>query len=119
MEIYSEDIEFLKELYSQNELDLYFFHEKYRLSPAQLSRTINKFLETGLIDLKENKVILNDVGRKWIISHRKKLFLDASRRYWKKVPEDMTQDVICINELYKPNRKEIDVELFKIFEDGE
>lgn len=118
MEIYSEDIEFLKELYLENKVDLYFFHEKYRLSPAQLSRTISKFIEKDLITLKDNCVILNETGKKWIVSQRKHLFLNESRKYWKKAPENMMQKTKLINELYKPNRKDIDVELFKNLEDG-
>ncbi len=118
MDIYSEDIEFLRELYCKNEVDLYFFHEKYRLSPAQLSRTISKFIEIELIILQDNNIVLTETGKKWIISHRKNLFLDEKRKYWKEIPNNMVQETININELYKPNRNKLDTELFKNYEDG-
>lgn len=118
MKLYSEDIEFLKELYHKDRVDLYFFHEKYRLSPAQLSRTLNKFLKMELVVLQGNEVLLNETGRMWIIKHRRDLFLGVRRKYWKEIPDNMVQNAININELYLPNKKSLDTELFKNFEDG-
>ncbi|EMQ95005.1 hypothetical protein D778_00002 [Xanthomarina gelatinilytica] len=42
-----------------------------------------------------------------------------SNKYWKQVPEYMQQEPLEINEVYKPIRKNLDSELFEIFEDGE
>lgn len=113
MDIYSEDIELLKELYLREKVDLYFFHEKYKLSPAQLGRTLKKFNDAGYIIIDKQDVILNEIGRKWIIGNRRQLFLKEKSKYWKKVPEEMTQKNLSINELYIPNRKNIDNELFE------
>lgn len=116
--LFSEDVEFLKELYYKNRLDLYFFHEKYRLSPAQLARTIRKFEELDLIVLSCDQVILLDKGRSWIFANRKNIFLKEKSKYWKVIPVKMCQKVLGVNELYKPNRKKIDKELFENTEDG-
>ena len=118
MDLYSEDIELLKELYLREKVDFYFFHEKYKLSPAQLGRTLKKFKDAGFIVLDGQNIVLNETGRKWIIGNRRELFLKEKSKYWKKIPEEMKQDTLAINELYIPDRKKIDKEIFKNIEDG-
>jgi DNA-binding PadR family transcriptional regulator len=118
MDLYSEDIELLKELYSSSEKDLYFFHEKYKLSPAQLARTLKKFESEELIEIKNRIVVLTEKGRKWIFHNRGMLFLKEKSKYWKKIPDEMKQEPLGINELYKPNRSTLDKEIFKNIEDG-
>tara|TARA_R100000789_G_scaffold97449_1_gene99967 strand:- start:173 stop:532 length:360 start_codon:yes stop_codon:yes gene_type:complete len=118
MIFFSEDIEFLRELYINRSLNIYFFHEKYKLSPLQLSRTINKFKKIDLIVLENRVVYLNEKGRDWVFSKRKELFLEERLKYWKIIPQEMKQNSIEINELYNPNRKKLDKEFFKIYENG-
>lgn len=119
MQLFSEDIEFIKELYLYNSVSMYFFHEKYMLSPAQLGRTIRKFADIECVIMNENRIELTEKGRKWIIANRQELFLKTKEKYWKNVPADMTQDTIKISDKYKPNRNKLDSELFKTLEDGE
>lgn len=118
MEYYSEDIKFIKELFERKKVNLYFFHEKYLLSPAQLARTIQKFVEEDVVELVNEEVKLTAKGEKWIICNRKSLFLHERKKYWKEIPTEMKQESIEINEFYKPNRNKIDTELFKNIEDG-
>jgi len=118
MDLYSEDIELLKELYLREKVDFYFFHEKYKLSPAQLGRTLKKFKDAGLIVIEEQNIILNEIGIKWIIGNRRELFLKEKSKYWKNIPDEMTQEILGINDIYIPNRKKIDKEIFKNLEDG-
>ncbi|CAL2080800.1 helix-turn-helix domain-containing protein [Tenacibaculum sp. 190524A05c] len=118
MKFFSEDIEFVKELFDSKQVNLYHFHEKYLLSPAQLARTIKKFREEGIIELNDDKISLTTKGEKWIICSRKKLFLNERNKYWKEVPLEMKQESIMINEFYKPNRNKLDTELFKNIEGG-
>lgn len=115
---HSEDIELLKELYSNNRIDLYYFHKKYKLSPAQLGRTLSKFIDEGIISVEGQIIILNEFGKKWIIGNRRVLFLSDKSKYWKLIPEEMKQSALSINELYIPIRKNIDKEIFKNLEDG-
>lgn len=118
MKFFSEDIEFLKELYEKKKVNIYLFHEKYMLSPAQLARTINKFTDKRIIIFKDNVVTLTKKGEIWIISNRKFLFLKEKNRYWKDIPKEMKQERIGIKDLYRPNKRKIDKELFKNLEDG-
>lgn len=115
---FSEDIEFVKELFERKQVDLYFFHEKYLLSPAQLLRTTNKFIKEGIIELKNEVATLTPKGEKWIIYNRKTLFLNEKDKYWKEIPSKMRQNSIGIKDLYKPYRNKLDKELFKNIEDG-
>ena len=89
MKLYSEDIEFLKELYERKHVDIYFFHEKYMLSPAQLARTIKKFTDKEIVEFEENLVTLTLKGEKWILSKRKSLFLKEKNKYWKDIAKVM------------------------------
>lgn len=119
MQIFSEDIEFIKELYIHNSVSMYFFHEKYMLSPAQLGRTIRKFTNIECVIMNDDNIELTEKGRKWIIANRKKLFIKTKEKYWKNIPIEMIQETFKINDTYKPNTKKLDSELFKIIEDGE
>ena len=119
MQMFSEDIEFLKELYLNNKINIYFFHEKYMLSPAQLGRTIRKFAKMKHIIVNDDNVELTENGRKWVIANRKELFLKEKEKLWKVVPAEMERVPIKINETYKLKTKNIDIELFKNIEDGE
>jgi predicted transcriptional regulator len=118
MEFYSEDIEFIKELFERKKVTLYLFHEKYLLSPAQLARTIKKFLDEGIVELNKEEVSLTPNGEIWIICNRKALFLIEKNKYWKEIPIEMNQIPIGINEYYNPDRNKLDTELFKNLEDG-
>lgn len=117
MYIFSEDIEFMRELYIHNSVSLYFFHEKYMLSPAQLGRTIRKFTNIECVIFNENYIELTEKGRKWVIANRRELFLKTKEKYWKNIPVEMAQEAFQINDTYKP--KKFDSELFKALEDGE
>ena len=119
MDLYSEDIELLKWLYSKDKIEFYFFHEKYRLSPAQLARSLKKFFDLELIEIDNVLIILTQKGREWIFHNRLKLFLSKKSKYWKNIPEEMKQDTLAINELYLPFKKNIDEEILKNIEDGE
>lgn len=118
MKIFSEDIELLKELLIKEKIDMYYFHEKYMLSPAQLGRTIRKYEALNIISLENNIILLTSKGKQWIFKHRKELFLYERPKYWKEIPQEMLQEKIKINELYKPNPKKIGSDLFNNTEDG-
>lgn len=119
IQIFSEDIEFLKELYKNKSVSMYFFHEKYRLSPAQLGRTIRKFLQINCITLNNDIIELTENGTKWILANRIDLFLKSKKKYWKMVPENMSQEPLKTNDIYLPNINKLDKEIFKELEDGE
>ena len=80
MQLFSEDIEFVKELFSNNKVNMYIFHEKYMLSPAQLGRVIRKFTEKECIVVNGYDIELTEKGRKWIVTNRKELFLKEKKK---------------------------------------
>lgn len=81
---YSEDVEIIRELIRKGHVDLYDLHLKYRLSPAQISHSVNRFIAEGIVVCQDDAVVeLTDNGREWVILKRKELFLDDRRKYWK------------------------------------
>lgn len=81
--VYSEDVEIIKELMRNVNVNLYDLHLKYRLSPAQVSNTVKTLLEEGVISIQGESIGLTERGREWIVNNRKTLFLDGTRKYWK------------------------------------
>lgn len=118
IKLYSEDIEIIRELSKRKEVDAYFFHEKYMLSPAQLLKSIKKLREEGIIIFEEKILSLTDKGKIWVMANRKQLFLQERSKYWKQISKEVKQERMMKNELYKPKKKNIDSELFKNIEDG-
>lgn len=120
MQFFSEDIEFLRELYIHRSLDMYFFHKKYLLSPAQLGMTIKKYLQMGCVVLNGRNIELTFAGYNWIVANRKSIFLTERAKYWKQIPFFVQYSRINPGDVYKPNIKKLDPELIKLLEeDGE
>lgn len=80
---YSEDVEIIRELIHNKSIDLYDLHLKYRLSPAQVSRSVKNLLNEGVVEIEGETISMTDLGREWIIKNRHALFLDENRKYWK------------------------------------
>ncbi len=113
MKLFSEDIEFLRELFVKSRVELYYFHEKYLLSPGQLARTVNKFLELKIVEKIDYDILLTDFGKKWILSNRKQLFLNPQKMYWKAIPNEMKKESIEKNIPFRTERKKLDSEIFR------
>ena len=76
---YSEDVEIIRELIHNKSIDLYDLHLKYRLSPAQVSRSVKNLLNEGVVEIEGETISMTDLGREWIIKNRHALFLDENR----------------------------------------
>lgn len=82
---HSEDREILRVLYAEQEWkEIYFFHEKYLLSPAQLSRTVRKLEELGIIESSGHMIKMTDFGRSWLLANRHEVFYKFGDMRWKK-----------------------------------
>ena len=93
MEIYSEDRELLRDLFKSSEgLDIYFFHEKYQLSPGQLHRSFQKFFEEGIVERMGDKLILNERGKLWVFFKRKEIFCSVENFFWRKSVSESARD---------------------------
>jgi hypothetical protein len=106
------DIEVLRELYRNDKVDLYRFHQLYSLPPGQLAKTINRLMELRVLELVDDSVQLTDFGRRWVVANRRLIFLRDRAQEWKDIPENMRQDRMPINSLYKPKKSLIDRQFF-------
>lgn len=104
MNFMTEDILLLRKLLLDETVDLYALHNHYRLSPAQIARSVAKFTEKEWIELLSGmQVRLTSEGRKWCTENAVKILAKKREKYWKQIPEDMCQAQLQPNTLYKPN----------------
>lgn len=113
MKIASSEREILKLLYSSNEwADLYSLHDKYLLSPGQLSNAVRKFEDAGIIESKELEVKLTLKGRVWLIKHRRAIFMGGHGRPWAKPRPEHCQEPISPMQPYLPELENVDQAFF-------
>ena len=92
--ISSSDKKILLELFIERKaIYIYYFHEKYLFSPAQINRFVRKYLEEKIISFDDYKIKLTDHGIKWIIHNRKKLFSSPNKKVWKNIPKEWIVEV--------------------------
>lgn len=109
MDLFSEDIELIKELIHYRRLDIFLLHEKYRLSPAQVARSLRKFYEDDLIKITGTDIAFTEKGLLWIQENRINLFLNKRNQYWKDIPKEMrTKKEMKRGILYIPLKKNDD-----------
>lgn len=117
MKIFSEDIILLKEVQKDIPLEIYVLHLKYKLSPAQLARSIEKFSSLDIITIVSNEYIrITDFGKKWLIANKSKIYLFDRDSEWKKIPIEDAIESIGANKLYKVDLKKIDTRILKKIE---
>jgi len=111
--ITSEDREMLKCIYKHaGKLDVYFLHEKFLLSPGQLSRLIRKFTAWNVITEKEGTLYLTELGQKWLLENERKIFCDVNK-YWKECPDIFKAPQLNVGTPYLPDFSIIDKEFFR------
>lgn len=94
--ISSSDKKILLELFTERKsIYIYYFHEKYLFSPAQINRFVRKYLEEKIISFDDYKIKLTEHGIKWIVHNRDKIFLSPNKKQWKEIPKEW---LIEINE---------------------
>jgi len=116
--MYSEDVELLKELFPDHSVHFFKMHEKYKLSPGQLGRTINKFEKLKFIKVNGSEIKLSKFGRNWIFQNRRSIYLNNSCRYWKDIPSNMLLQKpkkmhICMSDFFSNT-----TEITRFLEDG-
>jgi len=85
--ISSSDKKILLELFTERKaIYIYYFHEKYLFSPAQINRFIRNYLKEKIISFDDYKIKLTEYGIKWIVHNRRKIFLSHNKKEWKKIP---------------------------------
>jgi|GEM_PF-2442643 len=67
-------------------LDIYEFHVRYGLSPAQVSRVVKVMVDFGVAnEVDVGQILLTPQGKRWVIMNRRALF--GRNYYWRDVPE--------------------------------
>jgi hypothetical protein len=103
MKIHSEDTIILRHLLSVNAgeyVAIYDLHSIYRLSPAQLSRSIRKLSENQIIEVHEDSLRLRSTAVEWLIKNRRLFY--STIKSWKEIPEEFKGSQINSNEIYLP-----------------
>lgn len=89
MNITSADILIFKHLFEQvSPTPIYYFHEKFNLSPVHMSSFINKYDSFNIFIYNENGIELTVSGRLWIIKNRHQIFLSSRKKKWRYTPEE-------------------------------
>lgn len=92
--ISSSDKKILLELFKERKsIYIYYFHEKYLFSPAQINRFVRNYLEERIISFIDYKIKITELGIKWIIHNRKKIFLSSNKKEWKKIPKEWLVEI--------------------------
>ena len=114
MAYFSEDREILRDLFkSKGGCDLYSFHTKYHLSPAQLSRSLGKFLANGVIERDGERIFLSDYGRKWVLANRHSIFFFARNMNWKRTLAYLTWKTSDENQPYQLKIGKLQMDFFE------
>ena len=113
MKIYSEDIIILKEIYIKRKISLYELHEKYRLSPAQILRCIEKLDSKEIIIAFDDSIILTELGVKWIDANRNFIYMKKFEYISRFNDELHVIKKIKENSLYNPIIKSLDSRILK------
>lgn len=113
-ELNSAKRELLRDLYSQPDgMDIYKFHEKYRLTPGQLLTLIELYEKQNIVELQEYRILLTESGRQWVLANRVALFLHCREKTWKEIPAIFQGDRIESGETYLPRRKNLNLKFFE------
>jgi hypothetical protein len=67
-------------------IDVYELHERYRLSPAQIVRSVNRFSIERILALDNDRLYFLEGGRSWVVKNRDKIFYGQAMP-WKKIPD--------------------------------
>jgi len=117
----SADREILRTLYStMDAIDVYVFYERYNLLPSAILRSIRRFEAEGVIRLMEDASLqLTEQGRRWVVGHRKQIFLRAVEAEWKEPPASYLIYPLPAFSPYIPKRRNISKKFFESLASGD
>jgi predicted transcriptional regulator len=91
----------LKELFkSSNGLLVYTIYGKFRLTPAEVFKFLQKFSTADIIKQEEEKISLTEKGKKFLLFRKKAP--SNSKDKFSNIPEKFLSANIKINEFYTP-----------------
>lgn len=80
--------EIFKELYKSKEVNIYSFYQKYKLSPAHVSKFILNCKQKKLVDYYNGVITITENGKLYIEENKNKIYLESSTP-WKVIPKNM------------------------------
>ncbi|WP_343659632.1 hypothetical protein [Chryseobacterium sp.] len=113
MKLFSEDIIILREIYTFKKVYLYDLHKKYKLSPAQIIRSLKKFSEKKMLEYNNVEFFITQIGVDWIEANKSFIFLKRFEYICSYDDNLYKRNKIDVNKLYKPKIYKIDYTLFK------
>lgn len=104
-----------KDLYkNKSGLYLFTFYSRYKIEPDKIAVFINRYKDMELLFLKNDKVILSEKGRKFVLNSFNLLISEKTNA----VPADFIGKNIKINEPYIPKIKMVSDEILNFKEGG-
>lgn len=75
MKLFSEDIIILRNVMEKQKVLIYDFHKNYKLTPAQILRSLSKFSIHKIVEYDEINVKITEFGKEWVNANRKFIYL--------------------------------------------
>ena len=82
----SEDKILLKNLIEFRKLDLYYFHEKYQLSPAQIHTATDRLVKLGIAKIQGTEIVIQDDSIDTALKYFRKI--NDRPKKWAQVADD-------------------------------
>ncbi|HLK27236.1 MAG TPA: hypothetical protein VKT28_01545 [Puia sp.] len=109
---------FLIDLYESSAgLYAFTFFSRYKIRPDELALLINKYYSKGLINYHEDKLLLTENGRNFVV--KKIVSFKKSSGNFSNIPEEFMVPRMEINLPYLPNITDVSQEILKITEEGD
>lgn len=99
--------EILKNLLKKDTIDWYFFHEKYKLSPGQLSRSMKKLEAWEYIVIEDDKIHITNDGIKRLIAERNDKLRKRTVEIWQLPQSERLVEKLNVNQFYLPNKNKM------------
>lgn len=82
----SEDKIILRDIIELRKIDLFYFHERYLLSPAQIRSAIDRLEKLGIAKTEKNFLIINEESVSTAIKYMRKI--DKRPKYWRQLSNE-------------------------------
>ena len=94
--------EILKDLFRASEgLDLFTFWRRYRISPAEMFKIVDKLEKNNLVHIVDERIFLTTYGRKYLTANRSFL-TSRGKRPWREIPDAFKAEKLPVNKPIAP-----------------
>lgn len=104
-----------RDLFStESSLNVFHFHEKYQLSPAQIYAFTNEYQPKGFVTMIEETISLTTEGKKYIWANRFSIFEKSLKRSWRPTKEPKNWNEQTNLDFLAPHYKHLDKRLINL-----